>query len=243
MTNIAIVLGTGQSLLKNSSGPDKLETTLYGEPSGTLVRITLGNEEVLLLPRHGTSHSIPPHKINYRANISALKNAGIKKIIAIAAVGGISSQMSPGTLVLPDQVIDYTWGREHTFYNGSNEGIEHIDFSNPYESDLRKKLLDASTECNIPLIDGGVYGAVQGPRLETAQEIRRMANDGCDLVGMTGMPEASLAREAEIEYICCAVVANWAAGIGAGTISMQEIQDNLSQSMLNVHQLLIKSLQ
>jgi len=243
MTDIAILLGTGQSLIKDHKLSERSESTIYGQTSGPLDRIRMGNKEVVLLARHGNSHSIAPHKINYRANITALKSAGIKKIIALAAVGGISNKMSPGTLVLPDQVIDYTWGREHTFFNGEAEGVEHIDFTFPYACDLRQNFLDASIANGIPLIDGGVYGAVQGPRLETAQEIRRMASDGCDLVGMTGMPEASLAREAGLQYLCCAVVANWAAGIGNGIISMQEIQLNLSQSMQKVHQLLTEVLQ
>jgi len=241
MPEIAIILGSGQSLL-NSGEPNEVpETTSYGDTSGPLITTTLGKQQVVLLARHGNDHSIPPHKINYRANILALKNAGIKKIIAIAAVGGISTNMSPGTLVLPDQLIDYTWGREHTFngnINGVDEGVEHIDFTYPYESELRELFVQAASSSNTPLVIGGVYAAVQGPRLETAQEIQRVARDGCDLVGMTGMPEASLAREASIEYICCAVVANWAAGVEDGIISMQEIRDTLAQSMQQVNRLL-----
>lgn len=247
MPDIAVILGSGQELLKGLNISNNLAVkTHYGDTSGPLVETSLGNQDIILLARHGNDHSIPPHKINYRANIAALKSAGIKRIIALAAVGGITKKMVPGTLTLPDQLIDYTWGREHTFFDGQahdyGAGVEHIDLTHPYDSDLRQKFIDASFKSNVPLISGGVYGAVQGPRLETAQEICKMAQDGCDLVGMTGMPEAALAREVGLKYICCAVVANWAAGVEDGIISMQEIRDTLSRSMQQVQELLIEVL-
>ncbi|VAW75729.1 5'-methylthioadenosine phosphorylase [hydrothermal vent metagenome] len=245
MPDIAIILGSGQELLNSVDvSGEKPTITAYGETSSPLIRTTLGKQEVVLLARHAIDHSIPPHKINYRANIAALQSMGIKKIIALAAVGGITSHMSPGRLILPDQLIDYTWGREHTFFDGDlnslGSRVDHVDITHPYASQLRSLFLEASIEANIAIIDGGVYGAVQGPRLETTQEIRRMAQDGCDLVGMTGMPEAALAREAGIEYLCCALVANWAAGVEDGIIGMQEIRETLSKSMQQVHTLLME---
>ncbi len=244
MPDIAIILGSGQELLNSLDVSDKKpKTTVYGETSSPLIKTILGKQEVVLLARHAIDHSIPPHKINYRANIAALKSLGVKKIIALAAVGGINRDMSPGSLILPDQLIDYTWAREHTFFDGEinqwGSQVEHIDITHPYTSDLRPLFLEASIETNIPIIDGGVYGAVQGPRLETAQEIRRMTQDGCDVVGMTGMPEAALARELGLQYLCCGLVVNWAAGVEDGIISMQDIRETLSQSMQQVHSLLV----
>lgn len=241
MSDIAILLGTGaQCMYDILEDPIRhsLETE-YGSTSSPIISGKIESRDIVLLFRHGTEHTIPPHKINYRANISAFKSFGIKKILALAAVGGITPEMSPGTIVLPDQIIDYTWGREHTFYD---ENVGHIDFTHPYDSHLRQKMCEASLITKIPIVQKGVYGAVQGPRLETAQEIRRMARDGCDLVGMTGMPEASLAREAELEYVCIAVVANWAAGVEDGIISMPHIRNTLSKSMQSVKSLVVEFL-
>jgi 5'-methylthioinosine phosphorylase len=193
---------------------------------------------VVFLPRHGTAHTIPPHEVNYRANLWALQHIGITKIIAVAAVGGITAAMVPSALVIPDQIIDYTWSRQHTFFQGDLTKVTHVDFTRPYSEELRTTLLQAGRAAELNLHDGGTYGATQGPRLETAAEITRMERDGCDIVGMTGMPEAALARELDLSYAACAVVANWAAGRGAGEISMDDIERNLKVGMDRLRALL-----
>ena len=240
---IGIIGGSGLNTFENIEDiKSKKIDTVYGEPSSALTTGTLHNHSIVFLARHGTPHSIPPHKINYRANIDALKQLGVTKIIAVAAVGGITSRMHPGALVIPDQIIDYTWSREHTFFDGGAsvvyKGVQHIDFTDPYTLDIRMQLIKTANEEKLKVVDRGVYAATQGPRLETAREIKKLAYDGCDIVGMTGMPEASLAREAGLDYACCAVVANWAAGREAGIISMEEIEKNLSVSMDKVYRLI-----
>ncbi|MBC8519603.1 MAG: S-methyl-5'-thioinosine phosphorylase [Gammaproteobacteria bacterium] len=206
--------------------------TPYGQPSSDLIKAKLKGVELLFLSRHGEDHSIPPHKVNYRANIWALNKLEVGSIVAVAAIGGITEAMLPGRVSIPDQIIDYTWGREHTFFDGPE--VEHIDFSWPYCSELRNSLLDAAGSAGVDVVDGGTYGATQGPRLESAAEIERMERDGCDIVGMTGMPEASLARELGICYACCAVSANWAAGKSDREITMEEIGENLKSGMDSV---------
>ncbi len=239
----AIIGGTGFGKLVGlqAAQPVKLETP-FGQPSAHLLHGTLEKQEFLFLARHGENHTIPPHKVNYRANLLALYEAGVEEIVAIAAVGGITPQAAPAAVVIPNQIIDYTYGREHTFFNGEahSETVEHIDFTQPYCESLRQKLLTSAKQADISVIDGGTYGATQGPRLETAAEIMRMERDGCDLVGMTGMPEASLARELGICYATCAVSANWAAGkAGITEITMEEIHQNLETGMAKVQKILI----
>ena len=213
--------------------------TPYGEPSGQFTHGQLGDKHILFLARHGYAHSIPPHKVNYRANIWALRSLGVKKIVAIAAVGGITAAMQPRAIIVPDQIIDYTSARGHTFFEEGLTSVTHIDFSRPYNEELRQAMLLAGEKAGVPLIDGGVYGATQGPRLETIAEINRLERDGCDLVGMTAMPEASLARELGIDYASYNVVANWAAGKGDDeTISLDAIYEHLSASMSQVRSLL-----
>ena len=216
--------------------------TPYGEPSGPLVHGTLAGKQVVFLPRHGTGHTIPPHEVNYRANLWALEHIGVEKVIAIAAVGGITAKMKPGALVIPDQIIDYTWSRQHTFFQGDLTQVTHVDFTHPYCEELRSRLLQAGKAVGNLLIDHGTYGATQGPRLETAAEINRMERDGCDIVGMTGMPEAVLARELGLCYATCALCVNWAAGRGEGEgeISMDDIERNLKAGMDTVRALLEK---
>lgn len=192
-------------------------TTPYGEPSAALTFGRLGNAEVVFLARHGDGHTIAPHRINYRANIHALQALGAREIVAVATVGGIRDDLAPGELLVPDQIIDYTHGREATFFDGVVQPLEHIDFTRPFCEPLRRRLLQAGADAGESLCDGGVYGATQGPRLETAAEIGRMARDGADVVGMTGMPEAALAREMKLCYAMLAVVVNVAAGRGANT--------------------------
>jgi 5'-methylthioinosine phosphorylase len=212
--------------------------TPYGEPSGPITHGMIGGKRIVFLARHGYTHTIPPHRVNYRANIWALKSLGVEKIVAIAAVGGITPDMKPTCLVIPDQIIDYTYGRAHTYFEDGLTSVTHIDFSWPYCTEVRNALLKAAADAGLDVVPHGTYAATQGPRLETAAEISRLERDGCDLVGMTAMPEAALARELELCYASCAVVANWAAGKSDEEISMDEIRDNLIVGMTNARALL-----
>jgi 5'-methylthioinosine phosphorylase len=213
--------------------------TPYGDTSADLLLGRWQDVEVAFLPRHGAGHSVPPHAVNYRANIWVLKQVGVGRIIAVNAVGGISSDMAPRTLALPDQLIDYSSGREHSFFDGAGGEVKHVDFSQPYCSVLRDCLKRAGEQLGYPLVAGGTYGSTNGPRFETAAEIKRMQRDGCSVVGMTGMPEAVLARELEIDYACLAAVANWAAGIGDSGLDMPEILANLEHAIKQVRPLLL----
>ncbi|MBT9497791.1 MULTISPECIES: S-methyl-5'-thioinosine phosphorylase [Zoogloea] len=186
--------------------------TPYGEPSGALTFGRLCSQPVVFLARHGYGHTIPPHRVNYQANLWALQQAQVDAIISVASVGGIRADLCPGTLIVPDQIIDYTWGRKSTFHENSDEPVVHIDFTEPYDEAIRQRILKAGLKAGETIIDGAVYAATQGPRLETAAEINRLERDGADVVGMTGMPEAALARELGIPYAAINVVANFAAG-------------------------------
>ena len=189
--------------------------TPYGAPSGPLIFGKLNRRDVVFLARHGENHSLPPHRINYRANLWALHMQPVNQVVAVVTVGGISAELPAGTLAAPDQIIDYTWGRASTFFDGEGDAVKHIDFTQPYDEALRARLLRAAAGLGAPLLAGGTYAATQGPRLETAAEIRRLARDGAHMVGMTGMPEAALARELGLRYAALALVVNAAAGIGA----------------------------
>lgn len=239
MTELAIIGGTGLTSLANLKLTRReVVHTPYGEPSGPLVFGTLGGKEVVFLPRHGAGHTIPPHRVNYRANLWALQSTGVGKIIAVAAVGGIHALLPPETLAIPDQLIDYTWSRANTFFEDDLSHVTHIDFTQPYSASVRELLLKACAAAAIDVVDGGCYGAMQGPRLETTAEINRLERDGCTMVGMTGMPEAALARELDMEYATCALVANWAAGRGGDTIEMSEIERIVKQGMGKVRSVL-----
>jgi len=239
MAKLAIIGGTGLTQLKELEiARREVLLTPYGEPSAPITHGKLCGKTVVFLPRHGNAHTIPPHQVNYRANIWALNQLGIERVIAVAAVGGISPAMTPARLAFPDQIIDYTYGREQTYYDGHSLEVTHIDFTQPYCAELRDSLLQAARVAGLDAVDGGTYGATQGPRLETAAEIDRLERDGCDIVGMTGMPEAALARELGLCYATCAVVANRAAGKGEGEISMQDLEANLKQGMEKVRRLL-----
>ncbi len=210
---LAIIGGTGLTQLANLEiAQRQVMRTPYGEPSGALTFGTIRQHEVVFLARHGYGHTIPPHKVNYRANIWALHEAGVKRVISVSSVGGISEAFIPGVVVVPDQVIDYTHSRDATYFDRSERPVVHIDFTFPYTPDLRKRILSAANMANISCVDGGVYAATQGPRLETLAEIARMERDGANMVGMTGMPEAVLARELGLDYATIAVVVNDAAG-------------------------------
>ena len=216
-------------------------TTVYGEPSAPLVTGEIGGREVLFLSRHGPDHAIAPHRINYRANIRALRDAGVERVYAVAAVGGIAAGLEPGAVVVPDQIIDYTVSRIGTFFEEEGR-VVHVDMSRPYSRDLRERLLRAAASAEVAVHDGGVYGVTEGPRFETAAEIDRMDRDGCAVVGMTAMPEATLARELGMEYATCAVVSNAAAGRGPETITLEEIYANLDLGMHGVRRILAAAL-
>ncbi len=238
MSELAIIGGTGLDKIPNLEIVHReVSHTPYGEPSAPLTHGRLAGREIVFLPRHGFSHIIPPHRVNYRANLWALRHAGVETVLAIAAVGGITERMAPGMIVIPDQIIDYTFGRDHTLYESDLSHVTHIDFTEPYCEPLRLQLLEAGRQCGVNPIAGGTYGATQGPRLETAAEIIRLERDGCDIVGMTGMPEASLAREMNLCYATCAVVSNWAAGKSDGPIEMCDIERNLINGMEQVKSL------
>ncbi|TPW17367.1 MAG: 5'-methylthioadenosine phosphorylase [Halothiobacillaceae bacterium] len=233
MAKLAIIGGTGLTSLTNLKITHReVVHTPYGEPSGPLIYGVLQEKEVVFLPRHGSGHTIPPHKINYRANLWALENTGVENIIAVAAVGGIHPALGPAMLAIPDQLIDYTWSRKNTFFEEDLTHVTHIDFTQPYSAALRQLLLEACQTSGLSVVSQGVYAATQGPRLETAAEINRLERDGCTMVGMTGMPEAALARELNMRYATLAVVANWAAGRGGESeISMEEIERCLHEGM------------
>lgn len=210
---IAIIGGTGFAQLSNLVITHRqVMRTPYGEPSGPMTFGTLRGHEVMFIARHGYGHTIPPHLVNYRANMWALHDQGASNVVAISSVGGIRSDLTPGVLVVPDQIIDYTYGREATFFDGQEKTVAHVDFTWPYSEPLRQRILSAAQQANEPLLNGGVYAAMQGPRLESLAEINRYEKDGADMAGMTGMPEAALARELGVNYATIAVVVNDAAG-------------------------------
>jgi 5'-methylthioadenosine phosphorylase len=211
----AIIGGSGLAKLTALEAPRRqVMRTPYGEPSGALTFGRLAGSEVVFLARHGYGHTLAPHEVNYRANIWALKELKVDGVISVATVGGIRADLGPGVLVLPHQIIDYTHSRKSTYFEGSENPVIHVDFTLPYTAALRAGLLAAAARCGEPLVDGGVYACTQGPRLETAAEIERIARDGGHMVGMTGMPEAVLAREAGLAYAALGVVVNHAAGFG-----------------------------
>lgn len=234
---IGIIGGTGLSSIKDLviSRHEDINT-LYGKPSEPLTVGNFGGKDIIFLARHGKNHSIPPHLINYQANISAFNLMGVTDIISIASVGSINPKDEPGTLVFPDQLVDYTYGRKHTFFDGEKEPVSHIDFTYPYDEGLRNNLIEIALSSNFLFKKEGVYGAVQGPRLETAAEINRYEGDGVTIVGMTGMPEAALAKELNMNYATICLVANHAAGRGLSEdgITHEEISKNSEEMMLNV---------
>jgi len=239
MKAIGIIGGSGLTRLDALKVTRReVVNTPYGDPSAPLLFGELDGLEVVFLPRHGSNHSIPPHRVNYRANIWALHQTGVHEVVGMAAVGGIADNMGPGVLCIADQLIDYTYGRSHTFFEDDLTSVTHIDFTEPYCAALRSKLCKAAHKTQIEVVEQGTYGATQGPRLETSMEISRMARDGCDLVGMTGMPEAGLARELDLCYANLSLVVNWAAGLGEGPITMQEIEKHLSDGMYRAVQII-----
>jgi len=237
MIQLGVIGGTGAVELFERPHEEVVDTP-WGEPSSTLARVELKRLPIWLLARHGRPHRIAPHRVNYRANIHALKQVGVTDVIAINAVGGIDPELVSGDLVLPDQLIDYTWGREATFANDADRPLVHVEFGRPFCAGLRGRLLDASRQLGLAVHDGGCCAVTQGPRLETEAEVRRLARDGASLVGMTSLPEAVLAREAGMNYASLCVVANPAAGVIEEAISLDEISRVLHQSMGSVQRIL-----
>ena len=238
---LAIIGGTGLTQLANLEVTHRqVVRTPWGEPSGALTFGKLNNRDVVFLARHGYGHNIPPHMVNYRANIWALHAEKVTHVISVASVGGIRADLGPGVIAVPHQIIDYTSGRKATFYEGDERGVVHIDFTHPYCESLRQRCLEASRRAGEPVVDGGVYATTQGPRLETAAEIDRLERDGADMVGMTGMPEAALARELDLCYAAIAVVANHAAGRAGSRegVRMEEINATLQTALGKVRRII-----
>ncbi len=248
MAIIGIIGGSGVYELPELSN---VSPCFVDTPYGRVEHIEEGELDgntIFFLPRHGVSHHVPPHCVNYRANIDALEQCGVEQILALNTVGGISSVMTPGAVVVPDQIIDYTYGREHTFYDGSDDTLTHIEFEYPLSEDIREALISAAIEVSeegdygdFSVVQSGVYGCTQGPRLETAAEIKRLQQDGCDIVGMTLMPEAALAREAAIHYASLCIVVNWAAGLGHEPMQVGEIMSLIEDSAPTLREILRKS--
>lgn len=239
MHPVGIIGGTGLTTLSGLEIiGEKPVHTAWGVPSAPLVEGQLEGQPVIFLSRHGNPHRIPPHQVNYRANLKALYDAGVRTVIGVNAVGGIHPDMGPAHVVIPDQIIDYTWGRASTFFEGDLDSVTHIDFTWPYDESARQILMDAAAAEAVPFSGFGVYGATQGPRLETGAEIIRMERDGCDLVGMTGMPEAVLAAELGMRYVCLGLVVNRAAGKSDHVITMEEIDSAIEQGMSGVKRIL-----
>lgn len=238
---LGIIGGTGLTQLANLEITHRqVIRTPYGEPSGALTFGSINNHQVVFLARHGYGHTIPPHLVNYRANLWALHSQGVRDVVSVATVGGIASELTPGAIVIPDQIIDYTYGRKNTYHDGIDQAVTHIDFTQPYSASLRALCMQAAKLSAEAFVDGGTYAAVQGPRLETAAEINRLDRDGATMVGMTGMPEAALAREIGIDYAAVCVVANHAAGRGnsATQIHYDEIQTVVAASMDRVRNII-----
>jgi 5'-methylthioadenosine phosphorylase/5'-methylthioinosine phosphorylase len=222
---IAVIGGSGFQRWERfeASACHTVETPYSAEPVPVHAG-SLAGQNILFLPRHGRDHSLPPHLINYRANLWALRELGARSIVAIATVGGITRVAEPGLLMIPDQILDYTWGREPTFFDAADGVVAHVDMTEPYCDGLRRCLAEAGNSAGASLVDGGTYAATQGPRFETAAEVRRLERDGADIVGMTGMPEATLARELQLAYATIAIIVNPAAGKVEGGISMDQVR-------------------
>lgn len=240
---VGVIGGTGLTTLSGlGMTGQRTVTTPWGKPSSSLSEGIIVGQPVMFLARHGDPHRIPPHKVNYRANLQALYDAGVRTVVGVNAVGGIHPEMGPARVVIPDQLIDYTWGRASTFFEDDLEHTTHIDFTYPYSEPARQVLIDAAQRESVSVSGFGVYAATQGPRLETAAEIRRLERDGCDLVGMTGMPEAVLAAELNMNYVCLALVVNWAAGKTEQVITMADIEAAIDEGMSSVRRILEASM-
>jgi 5'-methylthioinosine phosphorylase len=234
---LGLIGGTGLTELEDGFETLQIDTP-YGKPSAPVRVLPGGPVRLLFLPRHGSPHRYPPHKVNYRANLWALKEAGASRVLAVSAVGGITPDYGPRTLAAPDQLIDFTWGREHTYHDSPDVPLVHVDFTRPYEGPLRRALLEAAAAAGEAVVDGGCIAVFQGPRLESAGEIEMARRAGADMAGMTSLPEAGLARELAIDFAGLAVVSNWGAGVGGEHISEDDIAETLKQPMARVRRVL-----
>jgi 5'-methylthioadenosine phosphorylase len=240
---LAIIGGSGLTELANLEITHRqIVRTPYGEPSGPLTFGRIGKCEVVFLARHGYGHTIAPHEINYRANVWALQSRGVTRVLSVCTVGGISPALAAGAIAVPDQILDYTWGRHSTFFEGAEQPVVHVDFTFPYCERMRESAIAAARDAGVAVVPRGTYAAVQGPRLETAAEVNRLERDGADMIGMTGMPEAALARELKMSYAAVAVVVNAAAGRAgsSGGISLDEIAEVLAGGMDRVRLIVAK---
>lgn len=238
---IGVIGGTGLSEPKFLSDVQKQQvSTPYDQQKVQILTGSLQGKTVAFLARHGRDHKVPPHRVNYRANLWALRSIGVRAVIGVNAVGGIHPETGPGKLAVPNQIIDYSWGREHTYFADGLDAVTHIDFTHPYDAQLRQLLIDAAH--GRALWPQGVYGCTQGPRLESGAEVQRLLRDGCDMVGMTGMPEAALARELGLAYACLALSVNWAAGLSDEPITMEAIGQVLNTGMIDVLDVLQKAI-
>jgi purine nucleoside phosphorylase len=245
IVTLALVGGTGLTELDENVKPIAVDTP-YGEPSAPIREVQSGPVRLLFLPRHGNPHRFPPHCVNYQANMWALREVGADHVLAVSAVGGVCEPYGPATLAVPDQLIDYTWGRNHTFCDSEHVELEHVDFTRPYEGPLRRTLLKVARAASIDVVDGGCIGVFQGPRLESSAEVEKARRDGCHMAGMTSLPEAGLARELGLDYAGLAVVSNWGAGVTGEPLSEDDIAETLRQPMMSVRELvraLLKGLQ
>lgn len=234
---LALVGGTGLTELQEPCETLDIETP-YGPTSAPVRVVAKGPLRLLFLPRHGNPHRFPPHRVNYRANLWALREAGADHVLAVYAVGGLHDPYAPAALAAPDQLIDYSWGREHTYSDSGEEPLVHVDFTRPFDGRLRRALLAVARDCAIELVDGGCIGVFQGPRLESAAEIKRARRDGCDMAGMTALPEAGLARELGLDYAGLAVVSNWGAGVSGDLLSEEDIAQTLREPMTRVRRMI-----
>ncbi|EAX46562.1 methylthioadenosine phosphorylase [Thermosinus carboxydivorans Nor1] len=241
MTKLAIIGGTGvydPRILENVREEEIL--TPYGA-----VRYKVGEyagRAIAFIPRHGSKHSIPPHLINYRANIWAMKKIGVQAILATTAVGSLNTDMKPGDFVLINQFLDFTKNRVHTFYEGGERGVVHVDVTEPYCPALRQKLEKAAKKIGIAIHTKGTYVCTEGPRFETPAEIAMFAKLGGDVVGMTNVPEVVLAREAEMCYATVSMVTNYAAGISAQPLTHGEVLDTMKANTENIKRLIMETI-
>jgi len=238
---LGVIGGTGSAGLFSGGRSVALPAPLWGPVSAPVRRSGFDGHEIFFLARHGApdAPAIPPHRVNYRANLWALRELGVDHVVAVNAVGGIARAATPGRLVIPDQIIDYTWGREHTFTGDVRFPLQHVDFTEPFSPLFRDRLLGAADSLGLDVMRAGTYGATQGPRLESAAEIGRLDRDGCHVVGMTGMPEAGLARELGLSYAMVCVVVNHAAGrVPAGMTIHAQMAVSLAAGMSAVERLL-----
>ncbi len=237
MARLAIIGGSGSGLLPFDLNTEAAPETAWGRASAATTCWSAGEHELMFLPRHGVDMTIAPHRVNYRANMQLVKQFAADWVVAVNSVGGISAAASPGWLVIPDQLVDYSWGRKHSYYEGESGELEFIDFTEPYSPELRQNLIRAARQIGAEHLDSATYAVTQGPRLETAAEIDRLERDGCHIVGMTAMPEAGLARELDMPYASLSIVVNRAAGRGA-TALHDEMDQYHAQGMATVARIL-----